>query len=549
MECKNNKKIRLEEKESIQKEEDTIENVDNTKVISLTLENLNSFLDILKLKLSGLYKDSNNIVDIYNLISNEITELWMIGASRKITLKFIELGGMNIFRQLLYIKEEHNFVNNTNANEIYGVILGILCDITDPDIIEGDDDKSIENYTDKTYWLNILESIEHSIGFSLIGEILIKLENSISTDIDDNKENIDTAISKGLQLIENLLDVDPIQVSNKIFAAKELYNLLLSCLKSKKLEIDSNFAYKAEILCILVQNSLDCCRNTFENYSDSILDLILVTLAKFGLRKEEPKFIEEKEFLFNLSDILSVILLENEARVVFNKLEGIDLMIRLMRETIFLRPLATKIISFSLINSSENCNVFVEMYGLKPIFALLAYSIEILDKKKQVRNIEQRDLDEHICSIIQSLIQYSNDKNLKRVINKFVEHDFIKTNAILKLRKFYANNIEKILDFLNDNNLEDIQNSKLVDAGLFTIQLIDLILLRLIVYLAQNLNYFSAPLSINNIEQLFLKYNLKGSDIINNIEDYCENLGSDGKEEAAKLDSIIKYFKSIQFKP
>ncbi|OII77445.1 hypothetical protein cand_009360 [Cryptosporidium andersoni] len=548
MECEHNKKIRLEEKKSIRKKEDTIEDINNTKVNSLTIENLNSFLDILKSKLSRLYKDSNNVVDIYSLISSEITELWMIGVSRKMTLKFIELGGMNIFRQLLYIKEEHNFINNTSKNEIYGVVLGILCDITDPDINEGDDDISIENYTDKTYWSNILESIEHSIGFSLIGEVLMNLENSISTDIDNNKENIDTAISKGLQLIENLLDIDPIQVSNKIFAAKELYNILLSCLKSEKLEINSNFAHKAEILCILVQNSLECCRNTFEKYNNSILDLILVTLAKFGLRKEEPKFIEEKEFLFNLSDILSVILLENEARVVFNKLEGIDLMIRLMREAIFLRPLATKIISFSLINSSENCNLFIEMYGLKPLFALLAYSIEILDKKKKVRNVEQRDLDEHICSIIQSLIQYSNDKNLKRVINKFVEHDFIKTDAILKLRKFYANNVEEALDFLDDNNLEDIQNSKLVDAGLFTIQLIDLILLHLIVYLAQNSRHFSALLPINNIEQLFLKYNLKGSDILNNIEDYCENLGSNGKE-ATKLDSIIKYFKSIQFKP
>ena len=129
-----------------------------------------------------------------------------------------------------------------------------------------------------------------------------------------------------------------------------------------------------------------------------------------------------------------------------------------------------------------------------------------------------------------------------------MEHDFIKTDAILKLRKFYANNVEEALDFLDDNNLEDIQNSKLVDAGLFTIQLIDLILLHLIVYLAQNSRHFSALLPINNIEQLFLKYNLKGSDILNNIEDYCENLGSNGKE-ATKLDSIIKYFKSIQFKP
>ena len=69
----------------------------------------------------------------------------------------------------------------------------------------------------------------------------------------------------------------------------------------------------------------------------------------------------------------------------FRNLQGIELMIRLIRELNFSSKLALKVLSYSLTDSPYNCRHFIQSLGLKFLFpAFMKKGIKGGDKEEQL---------------------------------------------------------------------------------------------------------------------------------------------------------------------
>merc|ERR1719323_2556711 len=103
----------------------------------------------------------------------------------------------------------------------------------------------------------------------------------------------------------------------------------------------------------------------------------------------------------NMFDCLCSLMLLPAHQVAFGKVQGLELMIRMMREHIFASNLALRLADHALRHCPANCQIFVEKLGLKVIFAMF------MKKGPKVKSRSgQRENEEHVTSIIQSLCRY-----------------------------------------------------------------------------------------------------------------------------------------------
>lgn len=135
------------------------------------------------------------------------------------------------------------------------------------------------------------------------------------------------------------------------------------------------------------------------------------------------------------------------------------------------------------------CNKFIEKLGLSVLFPIFLKPKAITyGQKRKELSVAIDDVEEHACSIILALLIHASSENKKRVLSKFVENDFEKTERIVELHLKYAERLskcdaliskEKAIRAANDEVLEEdeIFDRRLSDGGLFTLQIVDQIIL------------------------------------------------------------------------
>ncbi|XP_015783935.1 beta-catenin-like protein 1 [Tetranychus urticae] len=326
----------------------------------------------------------------------------------------------------------------------------------------------------------------------LIESQLVHLLVSNMQRLDETVKEESEGVFNSLSIIENLLDYKP-EISKDCQA---LLTWLLQRLKAK-LPFDGNKLYASEILCILLQNNDD---NRKQLGSVGGIDTLLQQIAYF--KRHDISTGDEREYLENIYDCLcSALLCCSVNRKLFFDGEGIELMNLILKEKkkgniSSMRMGAVKVINHLLSEDKgrdsvleDCCNKFIEIFGLSSIFPIFLKpkSITIGQKKKEA-NVVIDDVEEHCCSIILALLKHSKPENRKRVINKFLENNMEKTERIVELHFKYSERLmkcdalirkERAQKMANDESIDEDQifARRLTEGGLFTLQIIDQIIL------------------------------------------------------------------------
>ncbi|KAF8817922.1 putative beta-catenin family protein 1, partial [Cardiosporidium cionae] len=278
-----------------------------------------------------------------------------------------------------------------------------------------------------------------------------------------------------------------------------------------------------------------------------------------------------EEFLQNLFDCLCNLMLVSSHQVAFGKAQGLELMIRMMRERKFSCGLAVRLTNFALNNCPRNCELFVEKLGLKSIFSMFMRKGVSLKKGSTA----EKQLEEHLSAIIQSLCKCCSGNSMARVMNKFMEMKCEKLERVLELHDKYKQQIENVESYslqrretLNEELDIDEEEQLYLDrceSGLFVLQQADIILIRLasmgnatvsnrIYTLLQNRGIDKEEIQKTVLEFTKLMFSLSNNHAYNktfevsvlrgnfNCLEYCKNLDSSAKEESDILQQYLNHF-------
>lgn len=216
----------------------------------------------------------------------------------------------------------------------------------------------------------------------------------------------------------------------------------------------------------------------------SIIEAILVSISVY--RTRDPKDADEQEYLFNLFDLLGVLLLNSSmARKSFasEECEGFRLLIMMLKEVNVARIRAIQIIDFVLSpeDASELSVKFINSGGLKVISPILMGNGtgKLIKKYSKIISLSLDQDEGHVCAIFASLFKNipSESSVYFRLIAKFIENSGEKFHKLIQLHEKYQEKLDKF----DKNHLnEEIDEELLLDrinGGLFVLQQIDLCLL------------------------------------------------------------------------
>ncbi|KAI6654050.1 Beta-catenin-like protein 1 [Oopsacas minuta] len=133
----------------------------------------------------------------------------------------------------------------------------------------------------------------------------------------------------------------------------------------------------------------------------------------------------------------------------------------------------------------ENCIKFIDLAGLRTIFPFFMLPNKSC-KKNAISGMEQ---DEHVISIILSLLRNVQGQHNDRILAKFVEKDMEKSERLVELHFVYKQRssvsdsiiYKEIQRTKNEDRLdEDAIYMKRLDGGLYVLQQIDLIVVEVL---------------------------------------------------------------------
>jgi beta-catenin-like protein 1 len=240
-------------------------------------------------------------------------------------------------------------------------------------------------------------------------------------------------------------------------------------------KVGQNRQYAAEILAILLQSNK---RNRDRLARKEGVDALLELLSAY--RKRDPeKDSDEEEFAENLFDCLACVVEESFAGEKFVEGEGVELCLIMLREGRLAKARAMRVLDHAMSggNATAMCMKLVDAAGLKTIFGML-----VKDHKLE------RSMVEHIIGILASLLRYLPGGSAERIrtLAKFVENNYEKITKLVDLRKDYKARLSRVeadirreRDGLSTAEAEEQADewfSRRLDAGLFSLQAIELIL-------------------------------------------------------------------------
>ncbi|XP_044311046.1 beta-catenin-like protein 1 [Varanus komodoensis] len=366
------------------------------------------------------------------------------------------------------------------------------------------------------------EGAEILIDALVDGQVVALLVQNLERLDESVKEEAD-GVHNTLAIIENMAEFRPEMCSDA--AQQGLLQWLLKRLKAK-VPFDANKLYCSEVLAILLQNKDD--NRELLGELDGI-DVLLQQLSVF--KRHNPNTAEEQEMMENLFDSLCSSLMLSSNRDRFLKGEGLQLMNLMLREKKISRSSALKVLDHAMIGpeGADNCHKFVDILGLRTIFPLFMKS----PKKIKKVGASEKEHEEHVCSILASLLRNLRGQQRTRLLNKFTENDSEKVDRLMELYFKYLDAMQAADKKIEgekhdmvrrgeiiDDDMEDEFYLRRLDAGLFALQLV--------CYVMAEICSASIPQIRQRVHQIL---NMRGSSVKivrHIIKEYAENIG-DGK--------------------
>lgn len=245
------------------------------------------------------------------------------------------------------------------------------------------------------------------------------------------KEEAD-GVHNSLAIVENLTEMHSDIVREA--AEQGLLAWLLKRLKQKS-PFDPNKLYCSEILSILIQTNND---NRLMLGTIDGIDGLLQQLAIY--KRHDPSSTEEQEYMENLFNCLCSALMAKENRDRFLKGEGLQLMNLMLREKKMSRNGSLKVLDHAMSgpDGRENCNKFVDILGLRTIFPLFMKT----PKRNKKHLLSSDEHEEHVCSVIASMLRNCRGTQRQRLLSKFTENVHEKVDRLLELHLKYLEKVE-----------------------------------------------------------------------------------------------------------
>eukprot|EP00871_Galdieria_phlegrea_P005186 jgi/Galph1/5669/GphlegSOOS_G4394.1 len=311
------------------------------------------------------------------------------------------------------------------------------------------------------------------------------------------------AFYHGLSIIENLLELQP-SLSETLANKTNLFSLV-----TKQLIEDispSISLYCSELLSVLLQESEEN-KRLFGEYG--LIDVLLQCLAPY--RRKLVKDSECIEKIENIFDALCSLLFLSKNKNIFIELQGIELCLRFIQHQQQFRDAALRCLDFAVTNDATVCSRLIEVGGLGIIFALLCEK-----SKKSSYTLTTQDT-EHVVSILYFLFRFGNCTEKSRLRKKFMEHE--KLQRLIFLHKKYHQNVKLVtLRFKKSSKETDEEELFLMrlDAGLYTLELIDTILAELATTEEPNLK--------ETVEHILMEENISKQEIYDVLMEFADSL-------------------------
>ncbi|KAL5021691.1 hypothetical protein ScPMuIL_000846 [Solemya velum] len=321
----------------------------------------------------------------------------------------------------------------------------------------------------------------------LEGQVVAVLVQNIER-LDEMVKEESDGVHNTLAIVENMAEFRPEMCTEA--ASQGLLQWLLRRIKAK-IPFDPNKLYSSEILAILLQNSEENRQLLGELEG---IDVLLQQLAVY--KRHDPITKEETEMMENFFNCLCSCLMYGGNRGRFLKGEGLQLMNLMLREKKMSRNSAVKVLNHAMTSTEgvDNCQKFVDILGLRTIFPLFMKT-----PKKTAAGPNPEELEEHIASIIASMLRNCQGTQRQRLLNKFTENDHEKVKRLLELHFKYLDKVRACDDQIErektrlkqrgedvDDELEEEFYLRRLDVGLFTLQLLDYVMLEICSSVAQS---------------------------------------------------------------
>jgi beta-catenin-like protein 1 len=515
------------------------------KRMVLALEKKINANQMARLKYAG---DPRRFMDSEVELDEEINRLSQVAASPELYPKLVELGAVGSLVSLL---------GHENTDLVADVI-SVLRELTDPELTLDEAPEALRA---------LVRELLAQQAPELLLQHLARLDEQQSPD--DRQ-----AVYEALQVFENLLEVLPEQADElveRVVAGEGtgagagtgtgsgkggggLLGWLLG--RVGRAPLDENAVYAAELLAVLSSTSAAARRRLAE---PACMEALLTCLARFKRREVRG---DELEYLENLFDALCAALLhEPECRRSFQAAEGFELLLLMLKARGTARRPALRALDFALQDNPEGAQRFVEALGLKTIFKLLMRTGRSSsgaanagrkrrkkerdggqDAKEEEEEGAQEEEDsaraeagrladeEHLVSALRSLVAHCTGEPRLRCLYKFREADHEKLDRLLELRDKYEARLARLPPVpprRDDEEEEDEEAAEArylarLEAGLFTLQLIDLLLAELAVS-------EDAPDLRDRILYILHRKDIDPARIAASLREYARHLG-DGPE-------------------
>ena len=286
----------------------------------------------------------------------------------------------------------------------------------------------------------------------------------------------------------------------------DIFQWLLRRIQVRESPLSQNKQYAAELLAILLQTSA---ANRRRLTALEGVDLFLQLLSPY--RKRDPvKGGDEEEFVENIFDCVTCVADEADGKLKFVRAEGVELVLIMLREGKMSRPRALRLLDHA-VSSVQDATVairLVEAAGLKTLFGMFMKKVPPSAPRSAHRGVApdfvprplaltclrpriQQDsrTTEHLLGVFASLLRLLPPDSAVRIrtLAKFVENDYAKISRLLQIRHDYATRLGKVEGEIEEqkkalaaegrrDDMKEEWLSRRLDAGLFGIQMTDLIL-------------------------------------------------------------------------
>ncbi|PLB49621.1 DUF1716-domain-containing protein [Aspergillus steynii IBT 23096] len=375
-------------------------------------------------------------------LDNEIKELSILSEHPELYEDFATMGCVGSLISLL---------SHENADIAIDAIQ-IISELTDEDV-----------EAEQEQWDTLVNAMLDADLIELLSQNLSRL--------DEGSEADRAGVYYVLSVLENL--ASQTSIAERIGQESGLLQWLLSRVQQKEKPVGQNQQYSAEILAILLQSSSKIREKLI---SLDGVDALLQLLSQY--RKRDPaKDSDEEEYAENLFDCLMCLVDEDAGKEKFLEGEGVELSQIMLKEGKFSKQRGLRVLDHALggLGGAPACERLVEAAGLKTVFSMFM--------KKQ-----ENQIIEHLLGIFASLLRLLPGGSAPRIraLAKFMEKDYEKIEKLVKLRREYASRVtpvEQAIAKERKEYTEDEQEimasewlSRRFDAGLFSVQLIDVIL-------------------------------------------------------------------------